>query len=60
MKLSQYAKKLGVCYKTAWRYYKDGSIPGAYQLPSGTIIVPDKAIAFVNGYKMKKPVKKLK
>jgi putative resolvase len=44
MKLSQYAKKLGVCYKTAWRYYKDGSIPGAYQLPSGTIIVPDNAI----------------
>lgn len=44
MKLSQYAKILGVCYKTAWRYHKDGHIPGSYQLPSGTIIVPDSAI----------------
>lgn len=44
MKLSQYAKELGICYKTAWRHYHDGSIPGAYQLRSGTIIVPDKAI----------------
>lgn len=41
MKLSQYAKELGVCYKTAWNLYKANKIPGAYQLPTGTIIVPN-------------------
>lgn len=41
MKLRAYAKKIGVCYQTAWNYYKSGQIPGAYQLPTGTIIVPD-------------------
>jgi predicted site-specific integrase-resolvase len=44
MKLSQYAKILGISYRTAWNYFKQGSIPGAYKLPSGTIIVPDNAI----------------
>jgi len=44
MKLSVYAKKLGVSYRTAWSYFKQGIIPGAYQMPTGTIIVPDKAI----------------
>lgn len=44
MKLSQYAKVVGVSYRTVWNWYKQGAIPGAYQLPSGTIIVPDKAI----------------
>lgn len=43
MKLSSYAKKQGVCYRTAWNHYKKGLIVGAYTLPSGTIIVPDKA-----------------
>ena len=38
MKLSSYAKKLGISYKTAWRYWKDGKLD-AYQLPTGTIIV---------------------
>ena len=38
MKLSDYAKQAGVSYRTAWRCYKNGSIPG-YQLPSGTIII---------------------
>lgn len=41
MKLSTYAKKLGVGYKTAWNHFQKGLIPGAYQLPTGTIIVPD-------------------
>lgn len=41
MKLSEYAKKLGVKYQTAWGWYRDGKIPGAYQLETGTIIVPD-------------------
>ena len=41
MKLSTYAKKLGIQYKTAWNHFSSGQIPGAYKLPSGTIIVPD-------------------
>lgn len=41
MKLSDYSKKIGVTYRTAWNMFKRGDIEGAYQLPSGTIIVPD-------------------
>lgn len=41
MKLSQYAKKIGVSYQTVWNWYKNGLIENAYQLPSGTIVVPD-------------------
>lgn len=40
MKLSSYAKELGVCYKTAWNYFKAGRIPGAYRTETGTVIVP--------------------
>lgn len=38
MKLSSYAKKLGISYKTAWRYWKNGKLD-AFQTPTGTIIV---------------------
>ena len=38
MKLSTYAKKLGISYKTAWRWYTDGKLD-AYVADSGTIIV---------------------
>lgn len=41
MKLSHWAKKTGVTYQTAWNLFKQGKIPNAYQLESGTIIVPD-------------------
>lgn len=41
MKLSQYAKELGICYKTAWNLFKQNKINGAYQLESGTVIVPN-------------------
>ncbi len=41
MKLSHWAKKQGVCYKTAWNLFKAGHIPGAYKLGTGTIIVPE-------------------
>ena len=44
MKLSTYAKKIGVCYRTAWNWFSEGKINGAYQLPSGTVIVPDKEV----------------
>lgn len=40
MKLSDYAKQLGVTYKTAWQWWKDGRLD-AYQLPTGTVIVRD-------------------
>ncbi len=38
MKLSTYAKQLGISYSTAWRMWKRGEIAG-YQLLSGTVIV---------------------
>jgi predicted site-specific integrase-resolvase len=38
MKLSAYAKQVGVTYKTAWQWWKDGRLD-AYQLPTGTVIV---------------------
>lgn len=41
MKLSKYAKQLGISYQTAWKHFKAGLIPSAYQLSTGTIIVPD-------------------
>jgi putative resolvase len=40
MKLSQYAKKAGVTYKTAWRWYKAGALD-AYQTSTGMVIVRD-------------------
>lgn len=41
MKLSEYAKKLGITYQTAWNHFKNNQIPNAYQLSTGTVIVPD-------------------
>jgi predicted site-specific integrase-resolvase len=38
MKLSAYAKQLGISYQTAWRMWQRGELP-ARQLPSGTVIV---------------------
>jgi len=42
MKLSDYAKKYGVTYKTAWNRFKAGKIKGAYKDETGHIIVPDE------------------
>lgn len=42
MKLSEYARRMGVSWRTANRWFHDGQIEGAYQMPSGTIIVPDE------------------
>ena len=40
MKLSVWAKKQGISYKTAWRWYKEGKLPvSAEKTPSGTILV---------------------
>ena len=40
MKLSEYAKKTGVNYRTAWNWYKSGRL-NAIQMPTGTIIVKE-------------------
>jgi putative resolvase len=47
MKLSTYAKQVGVTYKTAWQWWKAGQLD-AYQLPTGTIIVREP-VAPVHG-----------
>ena len=41
MRLSEYARRLGLSHRAAWEQYHRGEIDGAYQLKSGTIIVPD-------------------
>ena len=38
MKLSEYAKRIGVSYGTALRYWTKGLLRGE-QLPTGTIII---------------------
>lgn len=40
MKLSSYAKELGIHYNTAYRMFKRGQIAG-YQLPTGTVIIEE-------------------
>jgi predicted site-specific integrase-resolvase len=40
MRLKEYAKLQGITYQTAWNWFKSGLILNAYQMPTGTIIVP--------------------
>ena len=40
MKLSVYARQLGISYQTAWRWFQAGTIAG-YQADTGTIIVTE-------------------
>ena len=40
MKLSQYAKKYGISYRTAFRWWQNGQIQD-FQKPFGTIIVTE-------------------
>jgi predicted site-specific integrase-resolvase len=50
MKLSAYAKRVGVSYRTAWNWFKAGKLD-AYQTSTGTVIVreettmPERAVA---------------
>jgi predicted site-specific integrase-resolvase len=44
VKLSDYARQVGVTYKTAWQWWKTGQLD-AYQLPTGTIIVREPQTA---------------
>ncbi|GIW31817.1 MAG: IS607 family transposase [Meiothermus sp.] len=42
MKLSDWARKQGIRYLTAWRWFKAGKLPvPAVQLPTGTILVQE-------------------
>ena len=42
MKLSEWAKKQGISYRTAYRWFAEGKLPVEYeQMPTGTIIVKD-------------------
>lgn len=47
-KLSEYAKQHNVTYRTAFNHFHKGLISGAYQLPSGTIVIPDHAQQVIN------------
>jgi putative resolvase len=44
MKLSEYAKQVGVTYKTAYQCWRDGQLD-AFQLPTGTIIVRETKLS---------------
>ena len=41
MKLSEYAKKNSISYQCAWNHFKKGLMPGARQLPSGTVVIDE-------------------
>lgn len=43
LKLVDYAKTQGVCYRTAYNWFKAGLIEGAYQTATRLILVPDGA-----------------
>ena len=43
MKLSLCANKVGISYKTAWRWYKAGTLD-AYQTPTGMVVVRDPQV----------------
>ena len=42
IKLSDYAKKFGICYRTAWNRYKNGKFPDAKVDETGHIVLPIK------------------
>ena len=44
IRLREFAKNHGVCYQTAWRWFKKGKIPNAEFTPTGKVIVrePDE------------------
>ena len=44
MKLSTYARSLGISYRTAWRWFKAGKVSG-FQADTGTIIVLEPSAA---------------
>lgn len=56
VKLSEYARRCGVDWTTAKRWYVQGLIPGAYQpVPRGSIIVPDDVFDRQGAAKVEEP-----
>lgn len=55
MKLSQWAKQNTITYLTAYRWFKAGKIPNAYQSVTGSIIIkePDRCVMVIIGEKDK-------
>ena len=50
MKLSVWARRLGISYQTAWRWVKDDVMPVPWrQLPTGTILVDTSSDELVGG-----------
>lgn len=49
MKISDFAKKHGVSYKTVWKWFKSGQISGK-QMPSGTIILSEESFVSPEKY----------
>jgi putative resolvase len=48
MRLHEYAKSVGVCYQTAWRWWKAGKIKGV-QMDTRTIIInPNSDVSVSN------------
>ena len=43
MKLKDYARQQGVSYRTAWRWWKAGKLPG-HQMDTGTILIEPAAV----------------
>jgi len=41
IKLTDWAKKQGICYRSAWNHFHADKIPGAFRLESGAILVPN-------------------
>ena len=47
IKLSQYAKNIGISYSTAYRWFKNKTLPApAIQTSTGTILVDDSQMSF--------------
>ena len=44
MRLPAYTQKMGVTCQTVYFWFVNDKIPGAYKLPSGTIIIPDEDV----------------
>lgn len=44
IRLTEFAKRQGVCYQTAWRWFKAGKLPSAELTPTGKVIIrePDE------------------
>ena len=48
MKLSTWAKKQGISYRTAWRWFKEGTLPVlAEKTKTGTILIKEEAIEII-------------